>query len=128
MSFPYRLAMTTLVLVFGTGLLLAPLGARASEEGRRNTALALGTAAGVLLVTQKNKTPGILAALGAAYAYKTYDDAIRERHKRERYGYYDDRYDRYDYRYGRDRRDWHRESWEQERYCQRRARTYLNYR
>lgn len=117
MTLSHRAFATALTLVFGTGLLLTPLGARASEEGRRNTALALGAAAGVLLATQKNKTPGILAALGAAYAYKTYDDAIRERHKRERYGYYDDyRSDRYDYRYDRDRRDWRRDGRDDRRY------------
>lgn len=141
MTFPHRVIPTALTLVFGVGLLLTPLGARASEEGRRNMALALGAAAGVLLATQKNKTPGIIAALGAAYAYKTYDDAIRERHKRERYGYYDDyRYDRYDYRYDRDRRDWRDEWRDRERRiaygsrrdrdgrCDKDGRKYLDYR
>jgi len=80
-----------LAVVFGAGLIFAPLSARASEEGHRNTTLALGALSAYLLLTQKNKLPGLLAAGGAAYAYSQWDKSIRERHVREaryRNGYY----------------------------------------
>ncbi len=77
-----------LVATLGAGMILTPLTARASEEGRKNTALGLGAAAVALLLTQRNKLPGILAAGGAAYAYSRYDDDVRNRHRRENeYGY-----------------------------------------
>ncbi len=92
-----------LALGAGVSLFTAPIAARASEEGRKNTAIAAGAAAAYLLLTQKNKLPGIIAGAGAAYAYKKYDDSVNDRHRRERYGYYDDRsYDgRYDRNYNR---------------------------
>lgn len=88
--------------------LIAPASARASEEGRRNTALGLGAAAAYLLLTKKDKVPGLVAAGAAAWAYKNYDDAFRARKDRERYYGYryggDYRYDRYDRdRYNGDR-------------------------
>lgn len=77
--------------------LLAPLAAQASEEGKRNTTLGLAAAAAALLLTQKNKLPGVVAAAGAAYAYTQYDASVRNRHRRERnYGYDDYRYRRGD--------------------------------
>jgi hypothetical protein len=86
-----------LTIIMGLGLFAFPAAARASEEGRRNTALALGAAAAGLLLTQKNKVPGLIAGAGAAYAYSRYQDKVNDRHKRERYY---GRYDRYDdYRY-----------------------------
>ena len=106
MKISQRLTAGAITLVMGLGLFAIPTSARASEEGRRNTAIGLGVAAGALLLTQKNKLPGIAAAAGAAYAYKRYQDKVNDRHKRERYyGYdnrYDDRYynDRYDRDYG----------------------------
>lgn len=77
------------VAVALTALFLAPplfwpMAARASEEGRRNTTLGLGTAAAALLLTQKNKLPGLLVAGGAVYAYGQYEHAINKRHARER--------------------------------------------
>src|SRR5687767_7442813 len=84
----------TAVTVAGAAL-IAPASARASEEGRRNTALGLGAAAAYLLLTNKNKTPGLIAVGAAALAYKSYDDAFRARKDRERY---------YGYRYGGDYR------------------------
>jgi len=89
--------------LFGGGLLAVPGMARASEEGRRNTALGLGAAAAYLLITQKNKVPGIAAAAGAAYAYKRYEDARNDRRRQDRYGAYDYRSDRWDDRCDRDR-------------------------
>lgn len=106
----HRLIAAGVTLVVGSAVLMAQAPARASEEGRRNTALALGAAAAALLLTQHDKTAGVIAGAGAAYAYKRYDDAIGARHDRERYGYYDyrdnDRYrnDRYNNdRYNSDR-------------------------
>ncbi|HZO90021.1 MAG TPA: hypothetical protein VFB38_16955 [Chthonomonadaceae bacterium] len=109
MNRTHRLTALALAAVMGVGIVTAPLAARASEQGRRNTAIALGAAAVGLLLTQKNKLPGIVAGVGAAYAYKRYNDAVSDRHRREReYGYYDDNdYYRQDrYRYHRDRNDY----------------------
>jgi len=65
--------------------LALPISARASEEGKRNTTLGLGAAAAALLLTQKNKLPGLLAAGGAVYAYTQYQNDINKRHQRERW-------------------------------------------
>lgn len=92
MKLTNRLAGAAVVCALGVSLLAAPLAARASEEGRRNTALGLGAAAAYLLLNQRDKTAGVVAAAGAAYAYKRYNDAVNDRHNRERYGYYDGRY------------------------------------
>ena len=106
-----RLSFAALASVFAVSILVLPVSARASEEGRRNTALGLGAAAAYLLLTKRDKVPGLVAAGAAAYAYKRYDDSFRERKDRERYWGYrygDDRYyrsGRYDDdRYYRDRR------------------------
>ena len=99
-------------LIFTVSVLVFPIRVEASEEGRRNTALGLGAAAAYLLLTKRDKVPGLVAAGAAAYAYKRYDDAFRERKDRERYWGYrygDDRYYRNgrhdDDRYYRSRRD-----------------------
>ena len=91
-------ALTGLV---GFSSLCAPIAAVASEQGKKNTALGLGAAAVGLLLTQKNKLTGLLAAGGAAYAYSQYDKDVKKRHQREQYGYYDDRSNN-DYRTSRD--------------------------
>ena len=77
-----------LALTLTAGTLIAPVTANASEEGKRNTAIGVGALALGLLLTQKNKLPGIVAAGGAAYAYSQYDASIRARHRRENDGYY----------------------------------------
>ena len=109
MGIKHRFSTAAVALVTCAGMLAVPNMAGASEQGRRNTALALGAAAGYLLLTQKDKTMGLVAGAGAAYAYKRYDDSVRDRHNRERYGYYDgyynDRNDRYGSRYGNTRYD-----------------------
>ena len=107
MKITRRITAAALTAVMGAGLLLTPAMARASEEGRRNTALGLGAVAAALLLTQRNKLPGIIAGVGAAAAYKRYDDSIRDRHRYERYGYYDYRDDRNrrNDRYDRNNRD-----------------------
>lgn len=88
MIFATRLKALALTAVLGFNIVVVPVAANASEEGKRNTTIALGAAAAGLLFTQKNKLPGAIAAAGAAYAYKEYDDEIKRRHRREReYGY-----------------------------------------
>ena len=66
-------------LIFTVSVLVFPIRVEASEEGRRNTALGLGAAAAYLLLTKRDKVPGLVAAGAAAYAYKRYDDAFREK-------------------------------------------------
>lgn len=100
MKLNQRLTAAFLAAGLGASIASAPIAARASEEGRRNTTLALGAAAAALLLTQKNKLPGIVAAAGAAYAYKQYQDSVNDRRRWDRYGYYGDRYGN---RYSRDR-------------------------
>ena len=133
----HRLTAGAVSIVMCASILALPVAASASEEGRRNTMLGLGAAAAALLLTQKNKLPGIIAGAGAAYAYKRYDDSINARHEQERYGTYgrdvrdysdDSRYndpyyrrydDRYDNRYydgGLSRRDDRYYSWRDNRY------------
>ncbi len=63
---------------------LAPFAAYASEEGKRNTTIALGAASAALLLTQKNKLPGALVGAGAVYSYTQLDRDINRRHRRER--------------------------------------------
>ena len=77
-----------LALTITAGTLMAPIAANASEEGKRNTAIGIGALAVGLLLTQKNKLPGIVAAGGAAYAYSQYDASVRNRHRRENDDYY----------------------------------------
>jgi len=106
MKVTHRFTAAALTAVLGAGILAAPLAAQASEEGRKNTAIGLGAAAAYLLLTQKDKVPGLIAGAGAAYAYKKYDDARKDRQDRDRYGYYG-RNDRYDSRYDRNRDLYH---------------------
>src|SRR5439155_4329568 len=100
MTSTIRLSAAALTLVFSGGLIGAPSVAGASEEGRRNTANALAVAAGYLLLTQKDKVPGLIGAGAAAYAYKKHQDSVNERHRQEAYYRYDG--DRYYRRYRRD--------------------------
>src|SRR2546422_11769595 len=98
----HRWTAAAVAFIIGAGILTMPMAAQASEEGRRNPAIGLGALAAGLLLTQKNKLPGIIAGVGAAVAYGNYQKKVDERHRWDRYGYYDNRYDRnYDqgYRY-----------------------------
>ena len=81
------IALTGLI---GFSAISAPIAASASEEGKRNTTYALGAAALGLLLTQKNKLPGLLVAGGAAYAYSRYNNDVQARHRDEQDGYYYD--------------------------------------
>jgi hypothetical protein len=93
MSIRHRFVACGLAAVMGIGIVAVPTTARASEEGHKNTAMALGAAAAALLLTQKNKTAGIIAGAGAIIAAKNREDAIAARHRRERdyWNYRDDR-------------------------------------
>ena len=84
-----RMVAAALLTAFiGTTTVMAPLAAKASEEGKRNTTLGLGAAAAALLLTQKNKLPGALVGAGAVYSYSQYQRDINRRHKRERLSAY----------------------------------------
>jgi hypothetical protein len=100
-----RYTAAALAGLIGFGSVVAPVAAQASEEGKRNTTYALGAAAAALLLTQKNKLPGALAAGGAIYAYSQYQNDINKRHKRERAAAY-----RYGYRRGASYTRYHRRS------------------
>jgi hypothetical protein len=65
------------------GMVAMPPSATASEEGRRNTAYALG-AATLYLGIKKKTIPAIIAGAGTVYAAKRLDDAIESRHARQR--------------------------------------------
>lgn len=67
----------------GLGLVAMPPTATASEEGRRNTAYALG-AATLYLGIKKKTVPAIVAGVGTAVAVKRLDDRIKSRQARER--------------------------------------------
>ena len=82
------IAAALLTAFVGTTTISAPLAARASEEGKRNTTLGLGAAAAALLLTQKNKLPGAVVGAGAVYSYSQYQKDINRRHKRERLAAY----------------------------------------
>jgi hypothetical protein len=90
----HRVIAAVLATAFIGSTLAAPIAVKASEEGRRNTALGLGAAAAALLFTQKNKLPGALAGAGAVYAYSQYQKDINNRHKRERAAAYHTGYQR----------------------------------
>ena len=75
----------TLAALVMAGALVTPVAVNASEEGRRNTTLALGALTGYLFTRGGNKVPAFIGLAGTAYAYKRYDDSIRARHRRERY-------------------------------------------
>lgn len=77
------MAVGALVAFMGSAL-LAPMTARASEEGKRNTTIGLGAGAAALLLTQKNKIPGALVGAGAVYSGISLQNDINRRHKRER--------------------------------------------
>src|SRR5207302_9210634 len=91
-----------------TGVALTPVAASASEEGRRNTALGLGAVTGYLFTRRGSKVPAFAGLAGTAYAYKRYDDAIKDRHKREKLAYGRHRY-RQGYQRGHSSGPYHRQ-------------------
>jgi hypothetical protein len=75
-------AIVTLAGLLVAMLAAAPNAVYASENGRKNTALALGAAAIYSLVTHKT-TQGLILGAGTYYAYKRYQDArSANRHRR----------------------------------------------
>ena len=88
----HSLTAVALTGMVGFTSICAPLAARASEEGKRNTAIGLGIAATALLLTQRNKVPGLVVAGGAAIALSQADRdrcdpvcvPIRDDHDRDR--------------------------------------------
>jgi hypothetical protein len=75
---------SAMAALFMAGIVCTPAVAGASEEGRRNTTLALGALTGYLFTRGGNKTPAFLGLGATAYAYKRYQDKINARHRRER--------------------------------------------
>ena len=110
MNIKQRMAAASVAAAFAIGLMAAPTAAMASEDGRRNTAIGLGVAAAGLLLTQRNKVPGIIAGVAAVAA------ASRIGHDRNRwdrrYGYNDNYRDRDDRYGGYDRYDNRNNSWD----------------
>ena len=70
--------------LFMASIVTAPVAAKASEEGRRNTTLALGALTGYLFTRGGNKVPAFVSLGATAYAYKRYQDKVNDRHRRER--------------------------------------------
>jgi uncharacterized membrane protein YebE (DUF533 family) len=92
-----------LVALFGvmvSTLVAAPGAALASEQGRKNTAMALGAAA-VYSLLNKKTTQGLILGAGGLYAYKRYKDKKSDDRARRaarwgyRSGYHTARYYRY---------------------------------
>ncbi len=83
-----RIFAAAMAAIFIGGATLAPVAARASEEGRRNTALGLGALTAYLFTRGGSKVPAFLGLAGTAYAYKRYQDSINARHRWERAAYY----------------------------------------
>lgn len=90
--------------IVGFSAISAPIAAQASEEGKRNTAIGLGAVAAALLLTQKNKTPGLIAAGGALLAASQLGRDRRDCDDDRRFN--DHRFDR-DNRFDRDHHDDH---------------------
>lgn len=80
-----RIFASAMAIVTMAGMALAPVAVRASEEGRRNTALGLGAVTAYLFTRRGNKIPAFAGLAATAYAYKRYDDSIKARHRRENY-------------------------------------------
>jgi hypothetical protein len=80
-----RLFAGAIAALFFAGTLCVPISAKASEEGRRNTALALGGLTAYLFTRGGSKVPAFVGLGATAYAYKRYQDKINDRKKRERY-------------------------------------------
>lgn len=90
----------TLLAVFGTVALL-PVASMAGEQGKKNTAIALGAAA-LYLLTQNKTTPAIIAGAGAAYAYSQYQKEHARDQRWQDWRYRDNRYQDSHYRGDRD--------------------------
>lgn len=85
-----KIAIVLLVAFLAT-ILVAPLSAMANVKGKRNTTIGLGAASAILLITQRNKLPGVLVGAGAVYSYTQYE---RERQQIKRSKAYSEGYRR----------------------------------
>src|SRR5437763_3768281 len=85
-----------LAILMGAGVMFTPIAAQANDNGRKTAALGLGALAAGLLLTQRDKTAGIIAGVGAALLASSGND--HRRNDYDRYGSYDYRYDNRDYR------------------------------
>jgi hypothetical protein len=85
MTRTHRFTAFALAGVLGVSMLAAPLTARASEEGRRNTAIALGAAAVVgLLLATNHRHHDVCVVPGPVYpvpVYNRYDDVQVRYHR-----------------------------------------------
>lgn len=92
-----RFVVVAVLVAFLAGVLLAPLAGLANEKGKRNTAIGLGGASVLMLLTQHNKLPGIVVGGGAVYAYSQYEREHQRNKRRAAYrrGYSDGRYGGY---------------------------------
>jgi hypothetical protein len=121
MKLSQRLTAAAIAITIGASLVMMPTQAKASQEGRRNTALAIGAAALALIISQSGKHHRDRDYY-SDYRYdnqysRRYDDDCRDNDRRYyqntryrddyRYDRYD-RYDRGDYRYSRYDDAWNR--------------------
>ena len=79
-----RLFGAAMAALFMAGAATAPIAARASDDGRRNTTLALGALTGYLFTRGGSKIPAFIGLGTTAYAYKRYQDKVNDRHRRQR--------------------------------------------
>ncbi|HWP31501.1 MAG TPA: hypothetical protein VNK96_07250 [Fimbriimonadales bacterium] len=78
-----RIPVISLALGALITLSVLPFRASASEEGRRNTAYALG-AATVYFIVKKRPVEALISGAATAYSVKRLQDSINARHRRER--------------------------------------------
>ncbi|HEY3414483.1 MAG TPA: hypothetical protein VGM51_15700 [Armatimonadota bacterium] len=82
-----RFTATILAVLMGFGILSPAALARANEKGAHNLAIGSTAAAAYLLSHKDTRGLGVVAAGGAAYAWKKHHDAVKQRHDRARYRY-----------------------------------------
>jgi glutamine phosphoribosylpyrophosphate amidotransferase len=79
-----RLISFLLAGIFGLGVIVPAVQA-ANEKRAHNIAIGTTAAAAYLLTHKGTRGIGLLAAGGAAYAWKKHHDAVKQRHRRESY-------------------------------------------
>jgi hypothetical protein len=77
-----RIIATGLIALFGFGTVAPAALARANEKNAHNLAIGTTAAAAYLLSQKKTRVLGVVAAGGAAYAWKKHNDAVKQRHNR----------------------------------------------
>jgi hypothetical protein len=81
--FQWKVRAMTIVMIIS--LILSVHVSQASEVGRRNTTIGLGTLSAYLFTRRGNKIPAYIGTAATIYAYKRYQDSINARHRREAY-------------------------------------------